>query len=104
MSVGGTTGRVVAAALAALAALAAVAASTGSATATPNVPLPADDPPAPVVPFDPGALVGAINDYAGLLSILTGGHRAQPGRGGGAPVPTPAPAPPDPYPMLPGLG
>ncbi len=87
-------------------ALAALTVSHGMAAAAPRAPLPSDDE-APAVPFDPGALVNAIDDYANLLSILTGGHRAQPGLGGpvGA-VRQPVGAVEQPsgaYPMLPGV-
>lgn len=43
---------------------------TGLAAGAPRAPLAADDP-APAVPFDPGALINAINDYASLLSLRT---------------------------------
>lgn len=76
-------------------ALAALTVSHGMAAAAPWAPLPSDDQ-APAVPFDPGALVNAIDDYANLLSILTGGHRAQPAVGT---VEQPSGA----YPMLPGV-
>lgn len=86
--------------------LAVLAVSNASAAAAPRTPLATDDQ-APAVPFDPGALVSAIDDYASLLSILTGGHKAQPGLGGpvGAVqrptgiVQQPAGA----YPMIPGV-
>ncbi|MCV7202263.1 hypothetical protein B7435_09040 [Mycolicibacterium peregrinum] len=90
-------------------ALAALTVSHGMAAAAPRAPLPSDDQ-APAVPFDPGALVNAIDDYANLLSILTGGHRAQPGLGGPVgPVRQPVGAvgtveqPSGAYPMLPGV-
>ncbi|MEW2482852.1 hypothetical protein AB0876_24995 [Mycobacterium sp. NPDC049093] len=87
-------------------ALAALTVSHGMAAAAPRAPLPSDDQ-TPAVPFDPGALVNAIDDYASLLSILTGGHSAQPGLGGpvGAarqPVGT-VEQPSGAYPMLPGV-
>lgn len=93
-------------ALSIAAALAALTVSHGMAAAAPPAPLPTDDQ-APAVPFDPGALVNAIDDYASLLSILTGGNRAQPGLGGpvGAvrqPVGT-VEQPTGAYPMLPGV-
>lgn len=60
--------------------LAVLAVSNAAAAAAPRTPFATDDQ-APAVPFDPGALVNAIDDYASLVSILTGGHRAQPGLG-----------------------
>ncbi len=86
-------------ALSAAGALAVQAVSNASAAAAPRMPLPTDDQP-PAVPFDPGALVHAIDDYASLLSILTGGHNAQPGLTG--PVST-VPGSTGAYPMLPGV-
>ncbi|MEV0672046.1 hypothetical protein [Mycobacterium sp. NPDC050441] len=86
-------------------ALAVLTVSNGLAAATPRAPLPSDDQ-APAVPFDPGALVNAIDDYANLLSILTGGGGTSPslgGPGGTAPVPAPTQAPEGAYPMLPGV-
>lgn len=93
-------------ALSVAAALAALVVCNGLAAATPRTPLPADEQ-APAVPFDPGALVNAIDDYASLLSILTGGRSAQPGLGGPTRavqspvgiVEQPAGA----YPMIPGV-
>lgn len=93
--------------------LAVLAVSNASAAAAPRTPLRTDDQ-APSVPFDPGALVSAIDDYASLLSILTGGQKVQPGLGGPAgTVQQPAgivqqPAgivqqPAGAYPMLPGV-
>lgn len=35
------------------------------------------DDPAP--PFDPGALINAVNDYTAVLSLLTGGQSFLPG-------------------------
>lgn len=91
------------AALSVAGALTALTVSHGLAAATPRAPLPSDDQ-APAVPFDPGALVNAIDDYATLLSILTGGRSAQSGLGGpGGIAPAPAPAPAGTYPMLPGV-
>ncbi|WP_166905315.1 hypothetical protein [Mycobacterium sp. DL440] len=87
-------------------ALAAVTVSSGLAAATPRAPLPSDDQ-APAVPFDPGALVNAIDDYASLLSILTGGGGTSPSFGGpGAAVRQPVGTVEQPtgaYPMLPGV-
>ncbi|MUL83714.1 MULTISPECIES: hypothetical protein [unclassified Mycolicibacterium] len=79
--------------------LAALTVSNGFAAATPRAPLATDDQ-APAVPFDPGALVNAIDDYASLLSILTGGNSAPPGLGGPAGA---VPDPTSPYPLLPGV-
>lgn len=110
-------------ALSIVAVLVALSASSGLAQAAPLTPLPADDPPAPAIPFDPGALLGAINDYMSLLSMLTGGRGSSSGLGvpgGAAPggavpgvvvpgagvpagVVPGAGVPADPYPMLPGL-
>ncbi|CRZ13661.1 hypothetical protein [Mycolicibacterium neworleansense] len=79
--------------------LAVLAVSNASATAAPRTPLPTDDQ-APSVPFDPGALVSAIDDYASLLSFLTGGRNAAPAVGGPAgTVQQPAGS----YPMIPGV-
>jgi hypothetical protein len=79
--------------------LAVMTVSNGFAAAAPRAPLPSDDP-APAVPFDPGALVNAINDYASLLSIFTGGHSAQPGFGGSGGTP---PGTTGSYPVIPGV-
>ncbi|WKG01473.1 hypothetical protein [Mycolicibacterium sp. HK-90] len=86
--------------------LAVLAVSNASATAAPRTPLATDDQ-APAVPFDPGALVSAIDDYASLFSILTGGPPAQPALGGPAgivqqPVGT-VEQPTGAYPMIPGV-
>ncbi|MFV8050914.1 hypothetical protein [Mycobacterium sp. 48b] len=107
MSASITLGRLLRyAALSAAGALAVLTVSNGLAAASPRTPLPTDDQ-APAVPFDPGALVSAIDNYASLLSILTGGHKTQPGLGGPAGtvrqptgiVQQPAGA----YPMIPGV-
>ncbi|MGW4098279.1 MULTISPECIES: hypothetical protein [unclassified Mycobacterium] len=106
MSASTTLGRLLGyAALSAVGALAVLTVSNGLAAATPRTPLPTDDQ-APAVPFDPGALVNAIDDYASLLSILTGGKSAQPGLGGPAAVQPPTglvEQPTGAYPMIPGV-
>lgn len=106
MSASITLGRLLGyAALSAAGALAVLTVSNGLAAATPRTPLPTDDQ-APAVPFDPGALVNAIDDYASLLSILTGGKSAQPGLGGPAAVQPPTglvEQPTGAYPMIPGV-
>lgn len=93
-------------ALSAAGALAVLTVSNGLAAAAPRTPLPTDDQ-APAVPFDPGALVSAIDNYASLLSILTGGQRTQPALGGPAGAVRQPPAivsqPTGAYPMLPGV-
>ncbi|BBX38177.1 hypothetical protein MMAG44476_05641 [Mycolicibacterium mageritense DSM 44476 = CIP 104973] len=99
MSAYATIGRMVGyTALGVAGAVAVLTLGTGLAAGAPRAPLAADDP-APAVPFDPGALINAINDYASLLSLLTGGHGAQTG----LPATNSAPTVTDPYPMLPGL-
>lgn len=78
--------------------LAALTVGSGLAAAAPRTPLPTDGQ-APALPFDPGALINAINDYASLLSILTGGPGVPSGSGGSSGVPGSV----DPYPTIPGL-
>ncbi|PEG58171.1 hypothetical protein CQY21_24130 [Mycolicibacterium boenickei] len=107
MSATTTLGRLLGyAALSAAGALAVLTASNGLAGAAPRTPLPTDDQ-APAVPFDPGALVSAIDNYASLLSILTGGQRAQPVLGGPVGTVQQPPAivqqPTGAYPMIPGV-
>lgn len=108
MSVSTRLGRLVGyATLSIVGALAAVTVSNGLASAAPRAPLPTDDQ-VPAVPFDPGALINAIDNYANLLSILTGGRSTPPSLGPGVTgpavtAPVTAPAPAGTYPMLPGV-
>lgn len=93
------------AALSAAGALVVLTMSNGAAAAAPRTPLATDDQ-APAVPFDPGALVSAIDNYASLLSILTGGHRNRPALGGPVGAVPPAAVVQQPagaYPMIPGV-
>jgi hypothetical protein len=59
-------------------ALAALTVSSGIAAASPRSPLASDDP-APAAPFDPSALLNAVNDYVDLVPMLIGGQGSLPG-------------------------
>lgn len=82
------------------AALAALTLSDGTAAASPRSPLASDTAPAPATPFDPNALLNALNDYFGVLSSLTGGQGSMQGIGGSAAT---VPAATNPASLIPGM-
>jgi hypothetical protein len=77
--------------------LAALTVGSGLASAAPRMPI-ATDQHAPAVPFDLGALINAIKDYASVLSVLTGQSTPLGPVGSGT-----MPGLTDPYPTIPGL-
>ncbi|MGH3641417.1 MAG: hypothetical protein ACRDUX_20570 [Mycobacterium sp.] len=81
-------------------ALAALTLGVGAATASPRSPFASDTAPAPATPFDPNALLNALNDYFGLLSSFTGGQGSIPGIGGSAAT---VPAATNPASLIPGM-